>query len=165
VAANILADGLVSLRRYRDFRSRATRTDLAFFWLLTFVAGGALLLVTRSLEYVLFPAFPLGRIATIGFQLAVLLPWAALGVRRLHDRGLAGWWLLLLVPALIAGLIKQYYLLTDDFDALFAHVQSTPNLAAMVLTLPALVLLCLPGQEEANRYGPNPRYEPAGEAA
>jgi uncharacterized membrane protein YhaH (DUF805 family) len=160
---SLFEDSLVALRRYRDFRGRSTRTDLVAFWLLTMVAGAALLAVASLLEHALFPASRLADIVPACFQLAALVPWAALGARRLHDRGWSGWWLLILVPALAAGLIKQYYLLTGDFDALFSEGLTTLKLVALAPALAVLVLFCLPGEEQANRYGPNPRYVRSGE--
>jgi uncharacterized membrane protein YhaH (DUF805 family) len=55
--------------------------------------------------------------------------------------------------------------LTRDFDALFSEGLTTLNLAAAAPALAVFVLFCLPGEEEANRYGPNPRYEAPGETS
>ena len=47
------------------------------------------------------------------FWLAVLLPSIAIGVRRLHDIGKSGWWLLIaLVP--IVGALYLLYLMVQD---------------------------------------------------
>ncbi|HMG45929.1 MAG TPA: DUF805 domain-containing protein [Allosphingosinicella sp.] len=162
---SLFEDSLAALRRYRDFRGRSTRTDLIAFWLLTVVAGAALLAVASLLEHALLPGSRLADIVPACFQLLTLLPSAALAARRLHDRGWSGWWLLLLVPALVAGLIQQYYVLTRDFDALFSEGLTTLNLAAAAPALAILVLFCLPGEEETNRYGPNPRDEPPEETS
>ena len=41
--------------------------------------------------------------------LALLLPSLAVGVRRLHDTGRTGWWLLVGLVPLIGGLILLYW--------------------------------------------------------
>jgi uncharacterized membrane protein YhaH (DUF805 family) len=155
---SMFADGLRELRRFTDYRGRSTRTDMVAFWLVTFVIGAVSTLAAGLLDYLLDADYRVREIATIGLQAALLLPWIALWVRRLHDQGRSGWWLLLFVPVLIASFAKHYYLAIDDFEALFGREQSNLTLAGGLLALPVLILLCLPGSEAANRYGPNPRY-------
>ena len=78
-------------KRYTDFKGRSSRA--AYWWpflltiVISFVLGGisASVFGTASDE-----AGPLEVI----FQLAWLCPGIALGVRRLHDIGRNGWWLL-----------------------------------------------------------------------
>lgn len=161
----LLIEGADTLRRFGDFRSRSPRDELISFWLVNFLVAGALLLVAGVTEALLSTEFRLSRMIAYGLQVALLIPWAALCARRLHDRGWSGWWLTLALPALTFSGIKEYYRLTGDFDALIAHDGSWANLAAFLLVVPVLVLLCLPGQDGANRYGPNPRHEPTGEPA
>jgi uncharacterized membrane protein YhaH (DUF805 family) len=161
----LLKDGWETAGRTGDFRGRSTRTDLFSYWLLTFLAGAALLLLTTLIETALPPGARLSEIALLGLQTLLLVPLAALCARRLHDRGWSGWWLLVSVPALILAGFKTYYRLIGDIDALLAHDRSPANLAAFLLVVPVLVLLFLPGEEGANRYGPNPRNEPTGEPA
>ena len=78
-------------KRYTDFKGRSSRA--AYWWpflltiIISFVLGGisASVFGTASDQ-----AGPLEVI----FQLAWLCPGIALGVRRLHDIGRNGWWLL-----------------------------------------------------------------------
>ena len=137
---SLFEESLVALRRYRDFRGRSTRTQLVAFWLLTMVAGVAAVAAASLLEYTLFPHARLTDIAPVCVQWGALVPWAALGARRLHDRGWSGWWLLLLVPGVVTGMLEQYYVLTRDFDALFREGFRSLNLAAFAPAMPVLVL-------------------------
>ena len=47
------------------------------------------------------------------FALGTLLPGIAVGVRRLHDTGRTGWWLLVSFIPLIGGLVLLYFLVQD----------------------------------------------------
>jgi len=78
------------LLKYADFHGRATRAE--FWWFVLFIA-----LVDAALVYI---SETLGAI----FMIAVLLPFLAVGTRRLRDSGMSGWWqLFLLVP--VGGLV------------------------------------------------------------
>jgi len=76
--------------KYAEFQGRASRPE--FWWFALFV-----LLVTTAFTYI---NEALGSVSLI----AVLLPFLAVGARRLHDCGKSHWWLLyLLVP--VGGII------------------------------------------------------------
>ncbi len=78
------------LTHYAEFTGRASRPE--FWWFALFV-----LLVTTAFTYV---SEALGSMFTV----AMLLPFLAVGTRRLHDTGKSGWWqLLLLAP--VGGLV------------------------------------------------------------
>lgn len=80
----------VCLIKYAEFNGRASRSE--FWWFALFVT-----LVTAALAYI-------DQNAVSIFSVAILLPFLAVGARRLHDTGRSGWWLFfLLVP--IGGLI------------------------------------------------------------
>lgn len=48
------------------------------------------------------------------YMLAVLLPGIAVGVRRLHDTGRSGWWLLISLVPLIGAIILLVFLVQDS---------------------------------------------------
>ena len=88
---------------HATFAGRASRTEF-WRWVLVFVL---LTLVTRMIDGALFASsvhaglFERSAMQPLTFIaiLALLLPNMALAVRRLHDTGRSGWWLLLmLVP-------------------------------------------------------------------
>jgi uncharacterized membrane protein YhaH (DUF805 family) len=84
------------LRKYVDFTGRARRTEYWMFFLFNLIISFALGIV----EALFGGPGILGAI----YGLAVLLPSLAVSVRRLHDTGRSGWWLLIgLVP--LVGLV------------------------------------------------------------
>lgn len=114
-----------ALRRYADFQGRSRPSD---YWIFTlFVLAGAILLAiaeaglgigSGSRETLSSP----GNISvyathTAGwlvgfFMLAMLTPWLAVAVRRLHDTDRSGWWLLILFVPLIGQIILFVFLVT-----------------------------------------------------
>jgi len=85
-------------RKYAEFRGRARRSEYWFFILFTAIAsavGGALDAIFRIRSGAYGGTGPIQGV----IQLALLLPTLAVGVRRLHDTGRSGWWLLIgLIP-------------------------------------------------------------------
>lgn len=92
------------LRQYVDFAGRARRKE---YWMFTLVSV-IISLVLAILDNVL-------RIGILGlvYSLAVLLPSLAVGVRRLHDTGRSGWWLLLSLIPLIGAIVLVVFFATE----------------------------------------------------
>jgi uncharacterized membrane protein YhaH (DUF805 family) len=92
------------LRQYADFTGRARRKE---YWMFTLVSG-IISVVLAILDNVLTTSL-LGAL----YSLAVLLPSLAVGVRRLHDTGRSGWWLLIGIIPLIGWIVLIVFLATD----------------------------------------------------
>ncbi len=108
---------LIALRQYATFSGRARRKEYWFFFLIYLLIFIGLGLLDRLLGMDL-----LGKL----FVLAMLLPSVAVGVRRLHDTGRTGWWLLIgLVP--ILGLLLIYFAVLDSDPGTNAYGPSPKN--------------------------------------
>lgn len=82
------------LSKFVDFSGRASRSE--FWWFFLFQV-----LVSIVASF-------LGDVVTMVVGLALLLPALAVGVRRLHDIGKSGWFLLLcLIP--VVNLVLIYF--------------------------------------------------------
>jgi uncharacterized membrane protein YhaH (DUF805 family) len=89
---------------YVNFYGRAAAPEF-WFWIL-FATLGAV--ITEFVDAAVFIPHPgLSPLNTL-FTLAVLLPSLAVMVRRLHDIGCSGWWLLL-VPSGLGILLLLYW--------------------------------------------------------
>ncbi len=156
------------LTRYVLFSGRAPRSEL-WWWVLAcvllFLAVGVVDLVVASVV----GFSPVGLL----LALALLVPSLAVSVRRLHDSGLSGWWVLLLLGL---GLASGVVLVVGLLTLLVGAVQSAelaPGggdgratltgglvlvLAAAVVDLVVavtwLVLMLRPSTPGVNRYGP-----------
>jgi uncharacterized membrane protein YhaH (DUF805 family) len=86
-------------QKYADFSGRARRSEYWWFFLFTALIAA----VASVIDSILGTRNSTGTgLVQAIVQLAVLIPSLAVGVRRLHDTGRSGWWLLIgLVP--VAG--------------------------------------------------------------
>jgi uncharacterized membrane protein YhaH (DUF805 family) len=94
------------LRKYAVFSGRARRKE---FWF--FVLCNALIVIGLTIvdSVIGLSENPSQGILVSLYWLAVLIPSIAVGVRRLHDTGRSGWWILLgLVPIIGLVLIVFY---------------------------------------------------------
>lgn len=90
------------LRKYAVFSGRAGRPEFWWFFLFTFLVSiaAALLDAVMGLDFDAEATGGSGVFQLLS-TLALFVPSLAVNVRRLHDTGRSGWWLLiLLVPCL-----------------------------------------------------------------
>jgi len=101
-------------KKYMVFTGRSRRTE---YWTFTLI-NIAILIILSVLGAILGSiAGILGTIVSIVsmlFSLAILLPGIAAGIRRLHDTGRSGWWLLIVLVPFVGGLILIYFLVLDS---------------------------------------------------
>ncbi|OZM56446.1 hypothetical protein CIB95_11770 [Lottiidibacillus patelloidae] len=97
------------LKNYVNFSGRARRKEYWMFVLFNMIVA----FVLGFIDGILFEVGLLGNL----YLLAVLLPSLAVSVRRLHDTGRSGWWLLISLIPLIGGIILLFFLCEDSKDA------------------------------------------------
>jgi uncharacterized membrane protein YhaH (DUF805 family) len=153
------AFSVLPLKRYAEFDGRSTRTELLAFYLLVVIAN--LFIGYASIAI----GFEAQEWVQSGLSLLLLCPSVALAVRRLHDTGRSGWWLLIALPA--AGVMAWEFFARPGPWAMPVRLQFPWWIdVPFGLTGVVLVGLLLWGDEEGpNGYGPNPRYGPVGEPA
>jgi len=87
-----IASGFI---KYFTFSGRASRSEY-WYWVLFIVLGEVVAAIVDGVVFQYEDAV-FGSV----FYLAIILPWIAIQVRRLHDIDLRGWWILLnLVPVI-----------------------------------------------------------------
>ncbi|MFQ1053622.1 DUF805 domain-containing protein [Gilliamella apicola] len=92
-------------KNYVNFSGRARRKEYWMFNLFNIIACFVVMLLDSFLE--------LNNILILIYVLAILLPSYAVTVRRLHDTGKSGWWLLLMfVP--FGNIILLIFCLIDS---------------------------------------------------
>jgi uncharacterized membrane protein YhaH (DUF805 family) len=94
------------LKQYAVFEGRASRTQYWMFVLINFI----ILLILAGIEVAL--GSPL--IIYSLYQLAVLVPTLAVTVRRLHDSGKSGWWILIGLVPFIGAIILLVLMVIDS---------------------------------------------------
>lgn len=112
-----------TLKKWKDFNGRATRKEYFTFLLINFLFSFIFSFVVAILLIVVvggiasafsiqnsdFEARFIAVIVMVGLIIFVL-PSIALGVRRLHDRNMSGWWYLITFVPSVGGLI--FFILT-----------------------------------------------------
>lgn len=95
---------LLTLKQYATFSGRARRKEYWFFFLFYLLIFIGLSLLDAILGFGLLSSL---------FALAMLVPSVAVAVRRLHDTGRTGWWVLIgLVP--VVNLLLIYFMVLDS---------------------------------------------------
>ena len=93
------------LNKYATFEGRAHRPE--YWWFVLF--GTLLQLVGSTIDAGLL-GFEMGGGPVAGIAgLAVMLPWLAVAVRRLHDIDRSGWWLLICLLPVIGQLVLLWW--------------------------------------------------------
>jgi len=100
------------LKKYAVFEGRARRKEYWFFVLFNVLVSMALGFVdwlTGNIN----PDTGLGILSGI-YALGVMIPGMAVSVRRLHDTGRSGWWLLITFVPVIGAVVFFYFMVLDS---------------------------------------------------
>ena len=85
------------LKNYAKFDGRARRREFWMFTLFNIIVSAVINILATQVS----SAFG---ILGLVYMLAVLVPSIAVGIRRMHDIGKSGWWLLISFVPLIGGI-------------------------------------------------------------
>lgn len=94
------------LKKYAVFSGRARRTEYWVFNLFNVAISIVLFMVGRAIDFT-----PL----QVLYAVAMLLPSLAVGVRRLHDDGRSGLWLLIGLIPLVGDIVLLFFFCSDSF--------------------------------------------------
>ena len=101
-----------ALRKYAVFSGRARRKEYWFFILFNIlIAAGLTLIDTFVGTYDTLRG--VGLLSGL-YSLGMLLPSLAVGVRRLHDIGRTGWWLLIGIVPLIGPIVLLVFAVLES---------------------------------------------------
>ncbi len=103
---------LMVLKKYAVFQGRAQRKE---YWYFVFI-NIAIVLGLLCFDFIIFQIVPgqqHGILTTI-YYLAIIVPTIAVQVRRLHDTGRTGWWILLTAIPLIGPIVLLVFYCQDS---------------------------------------------------
>ena len=100
------------LKKYAVFSGRARRKEYWYFILFNILIN-IVLSVVDGLTGNFDPATNIGLLSGI-YTLAILIPSIAVSVRRLHDTGRSGWWLLISFVPLIGFFVLLFFMLQNS---------------------------------------------------
>ena len=95
------------LSNYTNFSGRASRSE--YWWWILALIGLQIVIFVISL---ITPE--IGLLLSVVVFFGVIIPGLAVAVRRLHDTGRSGWWLLVAFIPLVGALILLIFLLLDS---------------------------------------------------
>ena len=148
-------------KKWADFKSRSSRSEYNWFILFSIILNivvEIIFTITFVIIYLGDPdsVFTLITIAILLILtliicillLLLIIPSITLTIRRLHDLGFSGWYLLwyLLIStsSLIISYVVNYYLFI---------------LVYVLILIPSLLIMILPGENSHNKYGPIPNNQ------
>ena len=149
-----------NLSSLTDFKGRSRRSELCWNYLLYIMVGIAANIILGAFPVVL-------AVAAIVIQIVLL---AAVTIRRLHDRGQSGLWV---VAAFIIGIVGQVLIQQSGFYEIASSLSPNPEkileivsrpemiatwLLSFIVNITILVFCLLDSKPEANKYGPSPKY-------
>jgi uncharacterized membrane protein YhaH (DUF805 family) len=102
---------LAVLRKYVEFSGRAKRREYWMFVLVNLIISVILSFIDRALGFTSETGF--GLLSGI-YSLAVLLPSLAVTVRRLHDTGRSGWWILIALIPIVGWIVLLIFMILDS---------------------------------------------------
>ena len=135
---------------YANFSGRARRSE---YWYYT-LCGAIIGLLLRGVDYLIGLDYEI--VGTL-YSLAVFIPGLAVLVRRMHDIGKSGWYIVyFMIPTFIAGFWFGFSIVSAGNSG-FSGWIIIPLLLLIITSIWMLVLLCREGDSGTNEYGPDPK--------
>jgi uncharacterized membrane protein YhaH (DUF805 family) len=103
---------LEALKKYAVFSRRARRKEFWMFFFINLLIS-VVLIAIDSLIGTFSPQTGFGLLQGL-YSLAVLIPSIAVTVRRLHDTGRTGWWILISLVPFVGGIVLLIFMLLDS---------------------------------------------------
>ncbi len=100
------------LKKYAVFTGRARRKEYWYFILFNIIIS-IILSAVDGMTGSYNPQTGMGLLGTI-YILAILLPAVGVSIRRLHDTGRSGWWVLLSLIPLLGTIVLLVFMLQDS---------------------------------------------------
>jgi uncharacterized membrane protein YhaH (DUF805 family) len=159
------------IEKYADFSGRAPRAEY-WWYFLALVVAFVVVSIVESIVGLKGMILGLYGPLTVLLWGATIVPGIAVGVRRLHDTGRSGWWILLpIIPYFLAFVLGGAAMMGAAAGGSSAGMMAGAGIAGIFLILGAicaiilLVFMVLPGTPGENRYGVNPYGDGIGTVA
>ena len=140
-----------ALKKYGRFNGRARRKELWYFVLFYILFG---------IPFGVVDMFLLGTpiLGTI-YYLAFVIPFIAVGVRRLHDMRRSGWWMLFYAGLFLQWIVNAITGFSGQASEETALVSGIVGIVALVCLIVLIVFMVRKSRPGDNRYGPDPRED------
>ena len=98
------------LKKYAVFSGRARRKEFWYFTLFNVIIWLVLMILSAAAGR----ARVIISVLSVLYGLAVIIPGLAVEVRRLHDTGRSGWWILIGLVPFIGAIVLLVFLVQDS---------------------------------------------------
>jgi uncharacterized membrane protein YhaH (DUF805 family) len=120
---------LMVLKKYAVFSGRAQRAEYWYFFLFYMIIYIGLSIV-EGVTGLYFAEPNIGLLSGI-FALGTFIPSLSVGVRRLHDTGRSGWWLLIGLIPIIGVIVLIVFAVQDSMPGENSYGPNPKSAAAM----------------------------------
>ncbi len=99
------------LRKYAVFSGRARRMEYWMFFLVSAIISAILLVTDEFMGWKLeMDGDDLGFLSTL-YHIAIIIPYLAVIIRRLHDTDRSGWWVLIALIPLVGAIVLLVFMI------------------------------------------------------
>jgi uncharacterized membrane protein YhaH (DUF805 family) len=102
------------LKKYAVFSGRARRKEYWLFHLFNLIFAFVLGIILGLMEEFAGISGVFSTLLIALYSIAVIIPGLAVGVRRLHDTGKSGWWLLICLVPIIGAVVVLIFMAIDS---------------------------------------------------
>lgn len=134
-----------------NWHDRAPRSEYWWFVLFVILASIGLGLLVSAI------GIELGVWLIIAFFLYTFWAGLMVGIRRLHDKNMRGWWLLLwFAVQFVCSVVNQMMLYSSYYNSNATMVMGVVGLISFVVQIIFIVIFASRGTVGPNRFGPDP---------
>jgi len=143
---------LFAFRKYINFAGRARRKEYFYFLLFTFLTSFVLAFIDEfiNIKFEYAPKQYIG-ILSIAYNLFILIPSLGVSVRRLHDSGKSGWWMLIYTAVAIL------YIIASRLFKNFTMLMIVISIIFIIFSFYYIYLFFRNSEDGTNEYGANPK--------
>lgn len=102
------------LKKYAVFTGRARRREYWMFTLINSLIIFGLGFIATFTGDINGPVSELAVVVAIGYYIGIIGPVLSVSVRRLHDTGRSGWWLLIALVPLVGSIAVLVFMVLDS---------------------------------------------------
>jgi uncharacterized membrane protein YhaH (DUF805 family) len=145
-------------RKYAVFSGRARRKEFWYFVLFNTIA----VLILSIVDILIGTYDPVEGRGILGsiYTLAVMIPYIAVTVRRLHDTDRSGWWLLFPFGLILLFIVMIVVGYTPDRSKDLGVLWGALMFIVISSHIAILIFLLQDGSAGSNRFGPDPKSLP-----